>query len=157
MSSEIPQVGDDGDNGAKEGAPQPPEGLTPEQIAEIRQTQAVLQQQGGQVAEAPEADEPVIVSELDRVKAENLHLKLLITAYKVKDAQQELQRYSTEQRVMQTAIVECQAEIAEKYSIDLTTHEIQGDTGEVIPRGQSKLDFGQLMQRIAQQGGQAQP
>ena len=146
--SGVPQVGDRG-NGAQ--------GLTPEQIAEIRAQQP--QQQVGAVASPPTEKEEasIVVSELDRVKAENLHLRLLIAAYKVKDAQTQYLSYQEEQSELQAAIVQSRAELQEKYGIDLEIHEIRSDTGLVVPRGQSQVDFGQLMQRIAMQQKPGQP
>ncbi len=163
MNGGIPQVGDDGSNGAPIAA-QPPaqaqaqtplQGLSPEKLEEIRQAQATLQAAQGQVGAQPPQPEIITVSREDMLEAENLHLRLLVCAYKVKDAQQQAQKYSDEQSTLQSKIIASQGELQKKYNIDLQTHEIDGQSGIVIPRGSKGVGFGQLMQHLAQQ--QQQP
>lgn len=146
--SEVPQVGDDGNSGMVEG-------LSEEQIAALRaaQAQVKMQTQGqastGKVAE--KSDEPIVVSELDRAKAENLHLRALVAAYKVKACQDEYFKAQEELKGYQEAIVGAQQELSQKYNINLQTHEIRGEDGVVVPRGQN-ADFANLMQSLAAGG-----
>lgn len=132
--SGVPQVGDG--NGSTQ-QPSLPEDLTQEQLDAIQ----------ARMKEA--AEKPVFVSELDRVKAELLHIKALVCAYRIKDAQAEVDKANDELRGYQAEIVKSQEEIAAKYEINLQTHEIRADDGLVMPRGQAGMDFGQLMQRLA--------
>jgi hypothetical protein len=145
MSQEIPQVGDDG-NGAQVATDE-------QQLRAIQAAAARVRE--ASFREAANEEEGVFVSDLDRVKAENLHLKLMVTAYKVKDAQLQLQKYREEQQEYQTEIAQTFADLQQKYNINLTTHEIRASDGAVIPRDQGRLDFSALMQRIAQQAQDA--
>lgn len=144
--SEVPQVGDEGNSGLKEE-------LTSEQVASIQaaQNQAKTQVQGqvaaGVASIKPEDTKSIIISENDRLKAENLHLKVIILAYKSKTAQEEYVKVQGELQEHQQLILQSQQELQEKYGIDLQTHEISSD-GTVSSREQSNINIGQLMQHL---------
>ena len=148
----VPQVGDDGSNGAGEQAPPPIDQMTEEQIADLRAASAEAVASAKVVASeaVKQEDKPIIVDELDRAKAENLHLKALIAAYKLKSLQDDALKAQQEMASFQEQILQSQSDLSTKYGINLQTHEIRGDDGMVVPRG-GNGNFGALMQRLAAQ------
>lgn len=96
-------------------------------------------------AEQPEPEVPqgpVVVSEVDRLKAENLNLKLLnlinketILQQQIADLQnRQLPELQRERQAMNEQMAMMRVDIEQRYKINLTTHHIKPDDGTVIPR-----------------------
>lgn len=90
----------------------------------------------------PEPQGPVIVSELDRLKAENLNLKLLnlinretLLQHQLTDLQsRQLPDLQRERGAINELMLAMRLDIERRYGISLTTHHIKPDDGQVIPR-----------------------
>lgn len=92
--------------------------------------------------EAREADpngdtEParqLIVEEVDRLRAENLNLKLLQIVNRETILQQQLNELQRERTAHQERMQAMREMLESKYGINLTTHHIRPEDGVVIPR-----------------------
>lgn len=82
--------------------------------------------------QAPPA--PVVVAEVDRLKAENINLKLLGNINKETILQHQLNDLQRERQELNAKMAELRREIEVKYGINLTTHHIMPDNGVVVPR-----------------------
>jgi len=115
----------------------------------------------GPPAEA-KADEPIVVEEVDRLKAENAHLRAMssvqqetIAQQKINEANHALTQASQvrAQRTQELQLV--RKEIEEKYNIDLDQVQVREGDGVVIPRPQQQVPP-QVLQRIQEAQRQAQ-
>lgn len=80
-------------------------------------------------------EELIFVSREDRLEAENLHLRVMKVAYEIKDLQTQLETKRKEIEEHQKKILAIRKTLEEKYSINLTTHEVREEDGAVVPRG----------------------
>jgi hypothetical protein len=83
--------------------------------------------------EKPQTD-PIHVSEVDRLRAENINLRLLNAVNKETIAQQAAQQAGQARMAANQATLDVRTELEQKYGIDLQTHLIDETTGEVRPR-----------------------
>jgi hypothetical protein len=79
-------------------------------------------------------EEPIQVEEVDRLKAENLNLKLLACVNRETILQQQLNELGKERQLYNEHMQAMQATIEEKYGINLRTHHILPDSGMVVSR-----------------------
>jgi hypothetical protein len=91
------------------------------------------------------------VDEIDRLKLENVHLRLLLCAFKEKSLVDELHKARAERSELQQQIVVLNKQLVDKYGVDPATQEVSAETGQVLPRGQAGTGFGDLLRQIAQQ------
>jgi hypothetical protein len=91
------------------------------------------------------------VDEVDRLKLENVHLHLLLCAFKEKNLVDELGKARVERAELQQKIVELNRRLIDKYGIDPMTQEVNAETGQVLARGQAGASFNELLRTIAQQ------
>lgn len=82
--------------------------------------------------EAPSG--PVTIETGDRLRAENLQLKLMNLALREKNIQAELAVLRKEQSRLQTEYLQMQKDLEEKYGIDLNTSMVNSDDGTVRPK-----------------------
>jgi len=98
---------------------------------------------------------PIQVEEVDRLKAENLNLKLLACVNRETILQQQLNELGKERQAYNEQMQIMQAEIEAKYGINLRTHTIQSDSGMVVPRnpqpGMDPRMAAMLQQQLQQQ------
>lgn len=82
------------------------------------------------------ADQPnyLIMETEDRLRAENLQLKLMNMALKEKEllAQLELVRGTTME--LQKQYLKLQIELSQKYGVDLTVAQVRSSDGAIVPR-----------------------
>lgn len=81
-----------------------------------------------------EDKEVIVINEVDRLKAENLQLRLMNLAHERSAVLQELQRKDAALHDQQTAFRAFQEELEKKYGVDFKTHEMDADTGIVRKR-----------------------
>lgn len=86
-------------------------------------------------APAPET-KPIVVDEVDRLKAENLNLKLITLVNRETILQQQMTDIQNQRTKMQQEMYAMRQVLQEKYGINLTTHHIRPEDGVVIPRPQ---------------------
>jgi hypothetical protein len=94
-----------------------------------------------EVPEAPPAPETIVISEIDRLRATNVSLRLInavnkeaIAQHNVKDAQRAaLEAAAEREKVAQEATL-VRKELSVKYGIDFSTHQINDADGKIIPR-----------------------
>lgn len=90
------------------------------------------------------------IEELDLLRAENIHLKVLLQAYKKKDAAEGVRRIDEELDALNQRVVEIHAELGKKYNINFQTHEIRQGDGAIVPRGTAGLvGLNQLIAQMA--------
>lgn len=87
---------------------------------------------------------PVVVLEVDRLKAENLNLKLLnsmnqeaIVQGRIKDLQGQLNEINGQRAELTAQMQAMRVDVEAKYGINLATHVIQPESGVVTPRPQA--------------------
>jgi len=85
--------------------------------------------------EAKKAEGPIALDETDRLKAENVNLRLLNAVNRETLAQHALQEAGRQRQEANQKVMVMRAEIEKKYEIDLRTHQIDETTGAVTPRG----------------------
>lgn len=107
---------------------------------------------------APEVEETgpegVVVEELDRLKAENLNLRLMGVVNRETILQQQLNELGKERQELNVKMETMRKEIEAAYGINLQTHHINPDNGVVIPRnpaGGVSPQAVAAMQRLQQQ------
>jgi hypothetical protein len=93
------------------------------------------------------AEEPKFVSKEDRLEAENLHLKILSLAQQEQLLNQKVATLQKERAEFHNQLVSMRNSLADKYDINMETHEIRNVDGAVIERG-STPDFSQLMKSV---------
>ena len=91
----------------------------------------------------------VYIEELDLLKAKVLHLKLMVESQKVQLLQQQIQGYEEKKSALLKKIKRENELLAAKYDINLDTHIILEDTGEVVPKD-SVPDIRKMMESLAQ-------
>ena len=94
-----------------------------------------------------QAEEAKFVSREDRLEAENLHLKILNLAQQEQLLHQKVAVLQKERTDLHNKLVEMRDSLAEKYDINMQTHEVRNTDGAVIERGTAP-DFSQLMQQV---------
>lgn len=97
---------------------------------------------------------PVIVAEVDRLKAENLNLKLLNTVNKETILQHQLNDLQRERQDLNRQMAEMRHAMEVQYGINLTTHHIQPGSGLVVPRNEMDPQAILALQRMKAQLGQ---
>ena len=94
-------------------------------------------------------EEPVFVNKEDRLEAENIHLRVVNLAHEAQMLQAQLQDKSVQIQQLQQDILAKRLELEEKYSIDLSTHEIRETDGQVIARS-NQNSVARMMQQLGQ-------
>lgn len=77
---------------------------------------------------------PSQLSELDRMRAENLHLKLYNTELRKRATIRELQAIEQLYQELTQEAAQLQTQLAKEYKINFRTHELQAGTGLIVPR-----------------------
>jgi hypothetical protein len=99
--------------------------------------------------------EPVVVDEVDRLRAENLNLQLInlvnretILQQQVADMQnRQLPELHRERQVINDKMTAMRVDLEQKYGINLNTHHIRPDDGLVIPRNPGAAEALQRLRR----------
>jgi len=78
-----------------------------------------------------DSDPDVHVDAVDRLAAENLHLRIINLNQEERLLLQQLGAKQQERTVVQQKLLELRGHIEQKYSVDLTTHEIRETDGLV--------------------------
>jgi len=118
------------------------------------------QANGGQVTVVDEPDVgqgPIVVEEIDRLKAENLNLKMFnltsretILQQQIADLQsRQLPALRSERDALNEKMMELRKGLEEKYGISLQTHQIRAEDGVVIPRA-GQQTASSLLQKLQQ-------
>ena len=104
--------------------------------------------------EAPRA--PVQVEEVDRLRAENLNLKLIGCVNRETILQQQLNELGKERQSLNELMQVMQVEVEQKYNINLRSHHILPDSGMVVPRnpagGMDPRVMAMLQKQMQQKG-----
>ena len=86
--------------------------------------------------EAAEAVTALQVTEVDRLKAANLQLKILLLQERrnntIRAFQAQCQELDGQLRDLQAEVQASQATLSEKYGIDFSTQQIDGVTGKIV-------------------------
>jgi hypothetical protein len=90
--------------------------------------------EGTEPEETKEAEGPVVVSEVDRLRAENINLRLLNAVNRETLAQKAAQDAGRARAEANQATLAIRTELEKKYGVNLQTHQIDENTGEVRPR-----------------------
>jgi hypothetical protein len=77
---------------------------------------------------------PTVVSETDLLRAENVNLRLIVAANRETLAQQALNEAVKERLARANDMQAFRSFLEGKYSINLTTHQINERTGAIVPR-----------------------
>jgi hypothetical protein len=91
----------------------------------------------------------VVVSGVDLLKAENLNLRLIVAVNRETMAQQALNEATKERLAANNNMQQFRVSLEKVYGINLTTHQINENTGLVVPRPMSPQQMMQL-QKAAQ-------
>jgi hypothetical protein len=81
---------------------------------------------------------PKQLSEVDRLRCENLQLKLMNLVLQKKEQLRALENIDTQIGQVQVAYIAQQREMQEKYNVDFSVSEIESGTGKIVPRGTTK-------------------
>lgn len=92
--------------------------------------------------------EQQFVSEVDRLRAEVLHLRVIIAAHQEKDLINEIQQVRKDREEAQQKLIASKKEMSEKYDIDLSKQEIRADDGAIVNR--TAADITNVIQKIAE-------
>ncbi len=75
-----------------------------------------------------------IMRDHDRLRAENLQLKLMNMALQEKELMGQLESVQATTVGLQKKYIELQAELSQKYGVDLVTSQVRSSDGAIIPR-----------------------
>jgi hypothetical protein len=89
------------------------------------------------------------VEDVERLNLKVLQQAITLLAYREKAAWDELQKAKTERTEKQQQLVTLTSALAKKYNIDTQTHDINVDTGEIVPKGAMDMNMERLMQALA--------
>lgn len=81
----------------------------------------------------PGAEYP-IMEPGDRLRAENLQLKLMNMALQEKELMSKLEGVQAATRNLQKQYLALQRELGQKYKVDLTTSQVRSSDGAIVPR-----------------------
>lgn len=94
-----------------------------------------------QRAEIRKMEAPGVVSEIDRLRAENINLRLLnavkdenLAQQALNNAQRALQEAAKRRAEVTTALEALRNELAARYNINFATHQVREHDGQIVPR-----------------------
>lgn len=96
---------------------------------------------------------PIIVSELDRLKAENLNLRLLNLVNRESVLQQQLTEIQNERLLIAQQMGAMRKDMEERYGVNLSTHHIRPGDGLVIPRAPDLAGAADMLKHLRNQLG----
>jgi hypothetical protein len=88
------------------------------------------------------------IPELELLRAKTLHLELLNETLKAQLLQQQIMVHEERKKTLLVKIQELRDRMAKEYDIDLDTHMVMQDTGEVVPKD-SLPDIKKMMEQLA--------
>jgi uncharacterized protein with von Willebrand factor type A (vWA) domain len=91
-----------------------------------------------------------VLPELELLRAKVLHQQLMIEELRAQALRQQMAVHEAKKTELIQKIKELRDRLAEAYDINLDTHIIMQDTGEVVPKD-SVPDIKRLMENIAKQ------
>ena len=88
-----------------------------------------------------------VLSELEMLRARSLHQSILIETLQSQIAMQQVQKHETKKAKLMAELQGMKDALAAKHHINLNTHVIVEETGEVVPRG-SVPDITSMMSHL---------
>jgi len=126
---------------------------TTEQASEAAPEQYPVEEVAAVAPPAPPAQ--IIVEEADRLRAENLNLKIMAVINRETILQMQLNDLGKERAAFNEQMNEMRSSLEQKYGVNLATHHIQPDTGVVTSRMPQGGMNPQMMQQLQQMQAQA--
>jgi len=95
---------------------------------------------------------PTTLPEIELLRAKVLHQQLIIEELRARLVQQQVAVHESKKTELIKQIAVLRTRLAQEYQINLDTHVIMQETGEVVPKD-SVPDISKLVERFAKQAG----
>ena len=92
------------------------------------------------------------VTNEERLEAENLHYRLLTALQKEQLLQMQMLDIQRQKLEAHQALLIYKGRLSAKYGVDLQTHELKIETGEIVLRGGATVPFANIAQQMTDSG-----